>query len=344
MKRTKHKEGFEYYTCLNLQKIQAIQLQMLVFIDEVCRKYNIQYWISGGTLIGAVRHGGYIPWDDDIDISLLYTDYFKLIAALKQECEHHQNYFLAFGNTEELTYYFDKLCSSELSVISMDTGEVSPCAIDLFPIKVIEDSDESKKRDAKLTDTLHYYIHGFFNERHDNLNIETKNLYEALENKKVFIDYFHKFYVDKEKELNNAEIKLLANYNLSPFFLPHKGGYFKFDDIFPLENITFEGIQVLKPKKHDNVLREQYGEYLQLPAVEHRIPTHSSKVVNSSKQQKNDVMGGYIKQLQKKNKIFFYRQKGKISFVLYYILNFGLRATISNFKIVKKIMKLKRKL
>ena len=63
---------------------KEILLDMLKYIDEICRKNNIKYFLYGGTLIGAIRHKGFIPWDDDVDICVPYNEYRKLITILKQ--------------------------------------------------------------------------------------------------------------------------------------------------------------------------------------------------------------------------------------------------------------------
>ncbi len=68
-----------------LRKAQLRLLEMLIEIDKICKKHNIPYWIDGGTTLGAIRHGGFIPWDDDIDIALLRKDYLKLVKILGQE-------------------------------------------------------------------------------------------------------------------------------------------------------------------------------------------------------------------------------------------------------------------
>ena len=60
---------------------QMKMLRILEFVDRVCRKHGIRYWLSSGTLLGAVRHGGFIPWDDDLDIEMLYRDYKRLMEV-----------------------------------------------------------------------------------------------------------------------------------------------------------------------------------------------------------------------------------------------------------------------
>ena len=69
----------------DLRKMQLRMLDMLKYIDKICRENNITYWLSSGTCLGAVRHGGFIPWDDDIDIEMLEKDYKKLRNIIKQQ-------------------------------------------------------------------------------------------------------------------------------------------------------------------------------------------------------------------------------------------------------------------
>lgn len=69
----------------DMRKLQLRMLDMLKFIDEICNKHNIKYWLSSGTCLGAVRHGGFIPWDDDCDIEMLQSDYKKLVKVMNKE-------------------------------------------------------------------------------------------------------------------------------------------------------------------------------------------------------------------------------------------------------------------
>ena len=68
----------------NLRNVQLLYIELLRFVDNVCKKHNIDYWLEGGTLIGAVRHGGFIPWDDDIDIAMPREDYEKFLKIFPE--------------------------------------------------------------------------------------------------------------------------------------------------------------------------------------------------------------------------------------------------------------------
>lgn len=82
-KQKKHilvnRDGLKYYTVEGLEKVHEEMLRLLLIIDTIAKENNIPYWIDGGSLIGIVRHKGFIPWDDDLDISLLKKDYLRLI-------------------------------------------------------------------------------------------------------------------------------------------------------------------------------------------------------------------------------------------------------------------------
>ena len=68
-----------------LRRQQMRMLEILLEVDKICKRHNIPYWLSSGTLIGAMRHDGFIPWDDDLDIEMMRTDYLRLMKVLPSE-------------------------------------------------------------------------------------------------------------------------------------------------------------------------------------------------------------------------------------------------------------------
>ena len=93
-----------------LRRQQLRMLELLEVIDVICRKHQIPYWLSYGTLIGAARHKGFIPWDDDLDIEMLRSDYLRLLKVLPQELpenlalqtnETDPNYLIIYGQLRD---------------------------------------------------------------------------------------------------------------------------------------------------------------------------------------------------------------------------------------------------
>src|SRR3954468_21006016 len=87
-----------------LRRAQLKMLEILEAFDKICRKHNINYWLVCGTLLGARRHGGFIPWDDDLDIAILQSDYDKLMLILKEELPEHLK--LQTQETDKKYWYF----------------------------------------------------------------------------------------------------------------------------------------------------------------------------------------------------------------------------------------------
>ena len=89
-----------------LKKLQGIQLDMLVEIKRICEKHDIKYSLIGGTLLGAIRHKGYIPWDDDADVGMLREDYERFRKIAEEELDSEKYYFQDDRNTEGDNHIF----------------------------------------------------------------------------------------------------------------------------------------------------------------------------------------------------------------------------------------------
>ena len=102
-------------------EMQLIELNIMLYFDEFCKKHNLRYYLSGGTLIGAVRHKGFIPWDEDIDLHMPRPDYEKL-PELWQKYANHEKYNLCITtleyNTRQHAYM---ICDSDTTLIEERT-------------------------------------------------------------------------------------------------------------------------------------------------------------------------------------------------------------------------------
>ena len=94
---------------MDLTKVHQANLAILKAIDSICREEGIQYMLDAGTLLGAVRHKGFIPWDDDADVALLRAEYEKFRTACEKELDHSRFYFQDHRNTQGYRWGYGKL-------------------------------------------------------------------------------------------------------------------------------------------------------------------------------------------------------------------------------------------
>lgn len=136
-------EQMEPLAGTELRKLQLIELELLLEFDRICRKHRIPYSIIGGTLLGAVRHKGFIPWDDDADVALLRSDYDAFVKALDQELDHERFYFQDRFLTEAYRWGYGKLRRHGTSFVRPNTEHLpyeQGVYIDIMPVDYIPDS------------------------------------------------------------------------------------------------------------------------------------------------------------------------------------------------------------
>ena len=127
---------------LSLDEVRSIQLEILEYIDYVCKENKIEYWLDGGTLIGAVRHGGYIPWDDDIDIIIRRKDYDRALQLF----DEYSNRFkvLSHKKTDGYYYAFGKVIDTNTRLVEKGIKPINEMGVyvDIFPLDYIPSNNE----------------------------------------------------------------------------------------------------------------------------------------------------------------------------------------------------------
>ncbi len=103
-----------------IQKIHKVELELLIELDRICRKNEIKYSIDGGTLLGAIRNGGFIPWDDDADVIMNRSDYTKFKNVIEKELDHNRFYFQDMRNTIGYRWGYGKLRRKGTSFIRLN--------------------------------------------------------------------------------------------------------------------------------------------------------------------------------------------------------------------------------
>ena len=245
-----------------LKQTQIILYRILQIIDDICKRNKIDYWIDSGTLLGAVRHKDFIPWDDDLDICMPRKSYEKFIKIAQQELPY--DLFLETKKTDkERPLHFIKVRDrfSSINHISGKTVKwLNSIYVDVFPVDLFS---ESFKKTSKIIYKLQYK--GF----------KSKNPLKIMYS---FFTFFLKFtgifkFITVILNFGNKKY-----YSYAISFQRWWPQFHKIDDVYPLKPILFKDNFFLAPNNPDIYLREYYGDYMQLPPLEERKPLHSLDV------------------------------------------------------------------
>lgn len=263
----------DFYVDENRKKIWAILIDLLAQFDKVCRKHGLKYYMAFGSLIGIIRHNGFIPWDDDIDVCMPRKDYDKLMS-LSEEFNHP--YFLQIpGKDHEYYFSFAKLRNSNTSGISkafryehFNQGLM----LDIFPLdNYCEENGPSNFEKIKaLIDELSTNMRRN-NKYPTKSDIERMAKYPERDSAVVFNEMDQ---IARSSNCIETDKMILAVSVISPYY---KLTLDK-QDIAEYKYVDFYGLQVPIPVGYDHILRTTYGDYMQFPPVEKRGTWHDSAI------------------------------------------------------------------
>ena len=260
---------------LNIKEIQQESLKILIFVDKLCNKLNLNYCIMFGTLIGAIRHNGFIPWDDDIDIVMPRKDYLILQNYFMEHKEELKPLeFFSKDTREKYPYMIGRVCNTNFimkSEIEEDYGMGT--FIDIYPMDGAGNGKNTfYYRKSKLLSSMYYMKSRtrFIPSEKWYLNIPKRIIFS-------FVKLFSFEYLRKELE----SLVYKFDYDKS-IYVAHMDcctdGIFLKKDFDETIYHDFEGYQVRIPKNYDSILRNLYGNYMELPPEEKRIGHHFYKI------------------------------------------------------------------
>jgi len=231
-----------------LVKTHEIMLKILIEVDKLCHKHNIQYWLDSGTLLGAVRHKGFIPWDDDLDISMSLDDYYKFIEVAQKELP--KGMMIQTSDTDvTFPYDFAKIRDNRGIIIEQHEKNKNVkynqgIFLDILPVIAIPSSKYYFFRYKLLFLVIKLFSYKYLN----------------IKRIRTFLVKRHDYIRDK----SNTVIIRSGKF-------PELSFYVKKRDIFPLQKILFENKKFFVPNNTDVYLKSLYGEkYMLLPPEDKR--------------------------------------------------------------------------
>ncbi len=259
----------------NIREMQKAELEILKKVDFVCKKLNLNYFLSSGTLLGAVRHKGFIPWDDDVDIIMPWKDYKKFL-------KHGQKWL---GNDFFLQSNFSDLWYREYSKVRMNgTTAIEECYkkipfhqgvwIDIFPLVGVKDNPEWIKNFNKYIQFRNLFVQDLFFEKTANLSLKLKILKRTpVSIRRIIIRLMDLF---RMKDFHNTECGAhLWGYGIED--------YYNIKFFLNMTEGIFEGLKFPIPEEFDEYLTQMYGDYMTPPDEEHRDSGHKFAVVDLDK-------------------------------------------------------------
>ena len=258
----------------SLSEIKKAEFQILCTFKKICEENNLRYFLCGGTLLGAIRHKGFIPWDDDIDVTMPYDDYLRFLSIAPgllgaeyfvQNCETEPNFPSPFT---KIRLNQSTFLDSSFAKWHINHG----IWIDIFPLILL--TDRKYKYANKILKVCKIL------QMEDLINSNESFFLETYGKKKIRLLKIFYFLVPSNirQNIHKRVLKYICSSDRGEYYSELIGSsMYKWPkEIFQLtDKVEFEGEEFLAPKGYDKYLQIHYGNYMELPPEEKRVGVHA---------------------------------------------------------------------
>lgn len=275
-----------------LRKKQLVQLYILEALDNFCRNQELNYYLIGGTLLGAIRHGGFIPWDDDIDVAMIRSDYEKFCKIFPKNSD-----FVIQNITTTDNIYFKYFTKLRITGTDSDEENIKNLPIDkgifidIFPL------DYSSHPESILLLVRRIMVDFLFAIRSTKLRTSRPKL---VWKKVLKLPIFILSQVIPLKVVDYLISRIMTCGSESDQYLTYFGTYGHKKETMPRivygnpRELKFENRNYFVPHDFDYYLKKVYGDYTTLPPIEDRNPQHGGSSINFGKYDNIELVDGNI--------------------------------------------------
>ena len=237
-----------------IRDIQLLSNEGLKVLDRICKKHNLEYWLDFGTLLGAVRHKGFIPWDDDTDIGMMSADYKKLLVVIDEELADTDFRFIRVPSQIGKIVHKDFMPHGNDEVtrfINWDISDKIMFAIDVTPYYFVKDSISNESLIKQVVSSV---------EQKQNAQYKGGLLYDNFLPAEAVVNKLHSRITtqSQSKRLIMGLECIAVKINTRPWIVSST-------DLFPLSTLIFENNTYRVPHKYQKYLINAYGEYMNIP-------------------------------------------------------------------------------
>lgn len=295
-----------YHVSEFMKQIWKVETDLLSKLLDVCERYGLRCWVDGGTMLGAVRHGGFIPWDDDIDVCMPRTDYDKLISIGQKE--FHHPYFLQSAYSDNQYFRGHAQLRNSLTTAIRPSEAYRPfnqgIFIDIFPLDGVPDDPQETKQLIHSIHKTYSYL------KAANLHIlysgRLGQIFRKIRcNRWVKREGWSNIYAVTENKLRQTSVETADRWAELSF----SGDDIVFDKSLFSQTVwlNFENIKVPVPVGYDKFLRTQYGDNYMTPM---KAPNYHGELVFSVNRSYDEVRPEVVRQYKHDT---FRRLKKKLS-------------------------------
>ena len=260
-----------------LRSVQLTELEILIEVDRICRKLDISYNIIAGTMLGAVRHGGFIPWDDDADVAMLRDEYERFREACRTELDESRFYFQEMRDTEGYRWGYGKIRRKDtlfLRQYQEDMPYEQGVFVDIFPLDAVPDKWALRAVKNLECYCVRKFLWSKIGKKADGSALK-RAVFSAMDMVplKAVSAYYMNMVSRAGKLKGSAWVRILM------FPTPNREYGYKRKWYTGYEDIEFEGVTFRGVVDPDDYLSFKFGEYMALPPESERKAHPVSDIV-----------------------------------------------------------------